>query len=201
VTGKSAGNIDVVLVAYDDLGKVTDFAALEIQAVYISGNVRRPFDFYMADPKSNKNFDWSKQPGYPNPDYLSSSRKRLAPQLIYKGGIFNEWKKKSAVALQRDFFETLPTLPQVKPELANLAWFIYDLERNARSNTFELKLTQTVYTDFGPALERITRPQAGPIQDFIEILQDKLDQKLDGVSAPDAPSLQDILSESKNSGD
>ena len=34
---KSAGNIDVVLVAYDDRGKVFDFGALEIQAVYISG--------------------------------------------------------------------------------------------------------------------------------------------------------------------
>ena len=38
--GKSAGNIDVVLVAYDDNGKVLDFGALEIQAVYISGNVK-----------------------------------------------------------------------------------------------------------------------------------------------------------------
>jgi len=33
--GKSAGNIDVVLVAYDDKGKVYDFAALEIQAVAV----------------------------------------------------------------------------------------------------------------------------------------------------------------------
>src|SRR5437762_2486322 len=31
---KSAGNIDVVLVSYDELGKVTDFGALEVQAVY-----------------------------------------------------------------------------------------------------------------------------------------------------------------------
>ena len=38
--GKSAGNIDVVLVSYDDRGKVTDFGALEVQAVYISGNVQ-----------------------------------------------------------------------------------------------------------------------------------------------------------------
>jgi hypothetical protein len=44
--GKSAGNIDVVLVAYDALGKITDFGSLEIQAVYISGNVRRPFEIW-----------------------------------------------------------------------------------------------------------------------------------------------------------
>src|SRR5271169_5539668 len=43
---KSAGNIDLVLVSYDDRGKVIDFGALEIQAVYISGNVRKPFEYY-----------------------------------------------------------------------------------------------------------------------------------------------------------
>ncbi len=42
----SAGNIDVVLVAYDEQGNVTDFGALEVQAVYISGNIRKPFAFY-----------------------------------------------------------------------------------------------------------------------------------------------------------
>jgi hypothetical protein len=40
--GESAGNIDVVLCAYDKSGKVCDFGALEVQAVYISGNVRNP---------------------------------------------------------------------------------------------------------------------------------------------------------------
>jgi len=48
--GKTAGNIDVVLVAYDDDGNVYDFGALEVQAVYISGNVRDPFAHYMEDP-------------------------------------------------------------------------------------------------------------------------------------------------------
>jgi len=55
--GKSAGNIDVVLVAYDERGKVFDFGALEVQAVYISGNVRNPFEYYMEDPAQNWNMD------------------------------------------------------------------------------------------------------------------------------------------------
>lgn len=75
--GKSAGNIDVVLVAYDGNGKVYDFGALEIQAVYISGNVRDPFAYFMKDPKARASMDWSKEPNYPRPDYLSSSRKGL----------------------------------------------------------------------------------------------------------------------------
>jgi hypothetical protein len=73
--GKSAGNIDVVLVAYDDKGKIYDFGALEVQAVYISGNVREPFERFIKDTKSRALMDWSKEPNYPRPDYLSSIEK------------------------------------------------------------------------------------------------------------------------------
>jgi hypothetical protein len=108
--GKSAGNVDVVLVAYNKKGKIVDFGAVEIQAVYISGNVRDPFEHYMKSPKAHKSMDWSTQPNYPRPDYLSSSRKRLAPQLLFKGGILHSWGKKTVVALNKGFFETLPHL-------------------------------------------------------------------------------------------
>jgi hypothetical protein len=95
-------------VSYDEKGKVLDFGSLEIQAVYISGNVRRPFEQYLANlnlpnPALHTHLDWSNERNYPRPDYLSSSRKRLAPQLIYKGGILNHWNKKMAVALDRSF--------------------------------------------------------------------------------------------------
>lgn len=49
--GESAGNIDVVLCAYDKAGKVYDFGALEVQAVYISGNIRHPFEHFMGLPR------------------------------------------------------------------------------------------------------------------------------------------------------
>src|SRR3989304_3249395 len=91
--GKSAGNINVVLVSYDDSGKVTDFGVLEVQAVYISGNVRNPFEDFISGPAGGRAFDWTGRPNYPTPDYLSSSRKRLAPQLIFKGGILDMWGK------------------------------------------------------------------------------------------------------------
>jgi len=126
--GKSAGNIDVVLVAYDKKGKVFDFGALEIQAVYISGNVRDPFEHYMKNPKANAQMDWRDQPNFPRPDYLSSSRKRLAPQLLFKGGILHSWQKKTVVALNKSFFETLPPLKKVSQSKAEIAWFIYDLK-------------------------------------------------------------------------
>ena len=127
--GKSAGSIDVVLVAYDRVGRVLDYGALEVQAVHISGNVRTPFEHYMEDPATRYDMDWRGQRNYPRPDYLSSSRKRLAPQLIFKGGILNAWQRKTAVALNRGFYNTLPALDEVDPSEADMAWLIYDLQR------------------------------------------------------------------------
>lgn len=180
-TGKSAGNIDVVLVAYDDNGKVFDFGALEIQAVYISGNVRDPFEYYMKNPKAHAQMDWSAQPNYPRPDYLSSSRKRLAPQLLYKGGILHSWRKKTAVALNRSFFETLPPLKTVSKSKADISWLIYDLQLVKEAGHARLTLTKTdeVFTEFEPALLAITTSSPGNIDDFIKLLQEKLDEQLE----------------------
>lgn len=181
--GKPAGNIDVVLVAYDDRGKVIDFGALEIQAVYISGNVREPFEYYMGDPQSRSSMDWSSEPNYPRPDYLSSSRKRLVPQLLYKGGILHSWKKKIAVALDKSFFATLPTLKQVPKDKADIAWLIYDLrireEGDHGPGRYYLTKVDEVFTEFEPALLSITTPLPGRMEDFIKLLQEKLDEKLE----------------------
>lgn len=181
--GKSAGNIDVVLVAYDDNGKVYDFGALEIQAVYISGNVREPFEYFMKDSRNRASMDWSKEPNYPRPDYLSSSRKRLVPQLLFKGGILHGWQKKIAVALNRSFFATLPNLKKVSKSKADIAWLIYDLElikeKSHSSEKYTLKKVDEVFTEFEPALLSITTPSPGNIEDFVKLLQEKLDDQIE----------------------
>lgn len=178
--GKSAGSIDVVLVAYDDKGKVIDFGALEIQAVYISGNVREPFEHYMRDQQNNAHMDWSSEPNYPRPDYLSSSRKRLVPQLLYKGGILHSWGKKIAVALNKSFFKTLPALRRVPKSDAEIAWFIYDLKsRGEVDQGYYLTKVDEVYTEFEPALLSMTTPSPGRMDDFMRLLQEKLDEQLE----------------------
>lgn len=178
--GGSAGNIDVVLCAYDNAGKVYDFGALEVQAVYISGNVRNPFESYMKDPKSNRNMDWTNEANYPRPDYLSSSRKRLAPQLIFKGGILNAWGKKSAVALNKGFFETLPNLQEVPKNKADIAWLIYNLKPPTQTGQhYELFRDRVIYTKFDAALSQITKPRVGKIEDFLSQIQSKVDAKLE----------------------
>jgi hypothetical protein len=190
--GQSAGNIDIVLVSYDNAGKITDFGSLEIQGVYISGNVRRPFEQYIANPSKNTALDWSNERNYPRPDFLSSSRKRLAPQMIYKGGILKHWNKKMAVALDHSFFKTLPELPETEKSDADIAWFVYDLIYHQNKNVFELQKIKTIYTNFKKALDKITMSSPGKVGDFISVLQDKLDEKLDG-NPPENHTLTDIL--------
>jgi hypothetical protein len=188
--GNTAGNIDLVLVSYNARGHVVEFGSLEIQAVYISGNVRHPFERYMSSRQPSANFTWS-GPNFPKADFLSSSRKRLAPQMLYKGGILKAWNKKQAVALQTSFFETLPNLKEVPKSKADIAWLLYDLRHDKKTNRFKLKQNRIIYTQFESALMQITKAEPGKIEDFIDVLQHKLDEKLEG-NPPDAPTLTDI---------
>ncbi|MBF0136227.1 MAG: hypothetical protein H7833_04050 [Magnetococcus sp. DMHC-1] len=190
--GNSAGNIDVVLCAYNERGKVIDFGGLEVQAVYISGNVRNPFEYYMDNPENYIHMDWSTRQNYPRPDYLSSSRKRLAPQLIFKGGIFKSWNKKTAVALNRGFFNTLPSLQEVEPSHADIAWLVYDLVRDESQNILALTRWKTVYTKFTESLEKITQSTPGNIDDFVDILQEKVDKKFDN-NGPDLELISETF--------
>lgn len=189
--GKSAGNIDYVLVSYDDKGRVLDFGSLEVQAVYISGNLTGPFTAYLENPTPD--FSWTQAFKYPKPDYLSSSRKRLIPQIIAKGSILKQWNKKQAVALQTAFYNTLPTLPEVDKSNADFAFFLYDLEPLKKEKRLELKLNRTVYTKFAIALEQIAKFEAGSISDFTQLLQKKLDAKRSGAS--DIDNLENIVAE------
>ncbi len=185
-SGKSAGNIDMVLVALDDHGKIEDFGALEVQAVYISGNVRKPFDQYMSDPAAHANMDWPAR-GYPKPDYVSSSRKRLAPQLIFKGGILNQWNKKMAVVVHTPFFEQLPELPKTDRKSAEIAWLTYDLNLDA-SNRYRLEAAETHYTKFREALGTITVAEPGDLNKFVKMLEGRIkNNKL--VGTPPTPEL------------
>jgi hypothetical protein len=190
--GQSAGNIDVILARYDDRGRLIDFGALEVQAVYISGNVRRPFEQYMTSPETQGAMEWPTR-DWPRPDYLSSSRKRLAPQLLYKGGILHSWGKKQAVALSRTFFDSLPVMPEVDADQADIAWIVYDMAYDERANRYLLRHHRSVYTQFQSALARITVAEEGDLAAFSARLQTRLDDILDEGHPPDAPTISDLL--------
>lgn len=190
--GKSAGNIDLILVSYDSNGRLIDFGAVEVQAVYISGNIRRPFEKYME--LGSVDFTWDIGYNYPKPDYLSSSRKRLIPQLMFKSGILNTWGKKTGVVLHESFYNTLPTLPEVDKDVSNIAWFIYGLDYNDTKKQYVLTKRKTIYTNFGEVLRKISTPLPGRLDEFIDILQGKLDEKLEDNSPPETKNLSPIFS-------
>ena len=171
--GKSAGNIDIVLATLDGNNRVSDFGAVEVQAVYISGNVRKVFDSYISTPETNYQMEWAVK-NYPKPDYLSSSRKRLAPQLVYKGGILHQWGKKMAVVVHRGFFQELPELEQINSEQAEIAWLVYDLKRDSTLNIFRLQLSEIRYTYFESALNRIITLATGDIAAFTKNLEARI---------------------------
>jgi hypothetical protein len=171
LNGKSAGNIDIVIAAIDSKGEVVDFGAVEVQAVYITGNVRNVFEKYMENPKKNHNMEWPAK-NYPSPDYLSSSRKRLAPQLIYKGGILHKWGRKMAVVVDENFFAQLPELEEVDKESADIAWMIYGFQK--KGERYSLRRKGIRYTRFENALATITTPQVGNVNDFVEYLEERI---------------------------
>lgn len=176
--GKAAGKIDFVLVSYDEKGRVTDFGSLEVQSVYISGNLTGPFEAYRECPSPD--FAWERALKYPKPDYLSSSRKRLVPQIIAKGSILKQWNKKQAVAMQTSFYETLPKMKEVPKNRADFAFFLYDLDFDKSSKEYHLRGRRVIYTEFSSVLKHIARFEAGPIEKFTKILQAKLDMKRRG---------------------
>lgn len=167
VVETSAGNIDYVLANIDtpqptstriDDYAVNAYAALEVQAVYISGNVRNLFTEYMGGPA------W-KGENAPRPDWLSSSRKRLVPQLAWKGSILHAWGRPIAVSVQSAFWDTMPylqrvtTTDQASEAFKQLAWVIVDLKRHG--NLYKLEHVKTVYSTFDEALAAATQTPAG----------------------------------------
>ncbi len=64
-----------------------------------------------------------------------------------------------------------------------MAWFIYDLKlqmgENGQFGRYYLTKVDEVFTEFEPALVSITTPLPGQIEDFIKLLQEKLDEQLE----------------------
>lgn len=103
------------------------------------------------------------------------------------------WQKKSAVALDQGFFNTLPKLKEVPKSNAEIAWLIYDLDHDKKKNRYSLVRKRIVYTGFDNALNQITRSDAGNVNDFISLLQEKLDEKLNVATAPTNQTIDELL--------
>jgi hypothetical protein len=65
---------------------------------------------------------------------------------------------------------------------------LYDLEQ--QSDRLNLVLSDTIYTKYWAAINRISTPETGKLEDFLEVLQQKLDNKLD--NSPNTQTISDI---------
>lgn len=185
---KSVGKIDFVIVAYDQYGRVLDFAPLEVQSVYISGNIRGPFEYFKD--KRGLNIEWPRNQDYPKPDWLSSSMKRLVPQIVAKGSIMRQWGKKQAVAVQKSFFDRIPkAIPQVPKEQADMIWLLYDLVHDPATNRRKLTRLEPVYSSFEQTLMSFTAYEAGSEDDFKQVLQDRLNKAVQGKLPEDGDDI------------
>lgn len=174
--GYSLGNADLILLDLDDQDQVQNFGVLEIQSVYITGNLRSPFAKYMEDPATQFRMNLQGL-GYPKPDWLSSI-KRLIHQVNVKGSaIVKGWDKRLAIAAQLQFFQsfnTFQTIPSVRKEDADCAWFLYDLKNDPQKQVNALELEQIIYFRFDSFIKAFQSIQPSLLKDFRSDLKRKL---------------------------
>lgn len=120
---RKIGKVDFLLATIEN-AQVTDFAALEIQSVYISGHTIRPAfgDYLKNGTLSDKAFR--------RPDFRSSAQKRLMPQLGLKVPIFRRWGKRFFVAVDASFFQTLPKMRTQSAGNAEVTWLVYSFNHS-----------------------------------------------------------------------
>ena len=120
-TDKRIGKIDYVIGLLDGAGELIDFAALEVQSVYMSGKSNRgPFEHYLRTggvPSEAKR----------RPDYRSSAQKRLMPQLALKVPVIRRLGKRFFVAVDSSFFAEMPTFRTVDQGTSEITWLVYRL--------------------------------------------------------------------------
>ena len=125
------GNIDGVLIGLDSDGNVMEdkFGLIELQSVYVSGNIRNPFRWFMEDQDNRGSQNYSGN-NYPKPDYLSSSRKRLFPQVQYKYNAFANSgnSPKFSIVIDKPFWDSMGDIPTCNRGEADIQWIILEAE-------------------------------------------------------------------------
>ena len=172
-----AGNIDYILI-HQKKGKVVDFSGLELQTVYFSGDsIKKGFVEYME--KQHLGIAVSpKQTGRQHPDYRSSSKKRLLPQLIEKCPVFSKWQKKFCVAIHSEFYSELlkgVSFDVICEEEADFAWIVMDYTKKS-DFSLQLEVKEIVYSKSEAILKAflISPEDILPLDTFITTLEMKL---------------------------
>lgn len=187
--GEDVGRIDMVLVSNKTVpGAPMSWAALEIQAVYFSGEAMKGEFRALADPA----IEWINYPaGRRRPDYRSCGPKRLMPQLQIKVPTLRRWGKKMAVVVDRAFFDSIGEMDHVTDiSNADIAWFIVRFEEVPGSPQTRIVRDEVRYTTLERAVEGLTGGKPVPLSTFENRISSKVLEP-----EPIMPSLLDIFNE------
>lgn len=151
---KKIGKVDFLLTRIEG-AKAIDFAALEVQAVYISGATIRPaFNHYVRTGELLNE-------GKRRPDFRSSAQKRLMPQLALKVPIFRRWGKRFFVATDSTFFSELPPMNPQSAGNSEVTWLSYNFERQNQGgySMQPPRIVHTLWDDVETALREGKAPE------------------------------------------
>ena len=164
---KKIGKVDF-LIGKITGGKVTDFAAIEVQAVYFSGReIRTPMNYFLKHQKLDiENSDR-------RPDFRSSAQKRLVPQLQLKVPVFRRWGKKFFVVVDTQFFGELPKFSRTTPANSELTWLVYPIKKTGSS--YALADPEIVCSEWDEIRNSLREGLPPDPEEIIRELQAKLD--------------------------
>lgn len=158
---RPVGKIDSILVGATE--PVLTWCALEIQAVYFSG------DEMEEDFQAMRNWHGPGLPfpqGRRRPDFRSSGPKRLMPQLQTKVPTISRWGKKMAVVVDREFWSELSGMREVD-DLSNseIIWFVVSYSPSSEGR-FSLQRDSVHFTTLDYAVERLTGGTPMSLENF-----------------------------------
>lgn len=125
---KRAGRIDTILCDPKSTGDNVRWCAVETQAVYFSGAAMGAEFESIERMRGRMPFPLQRRP-----DFRSSSSKRLEPQLTTKCPTLSRWGKKTAVVVDRPFFDSLSNMGEAQEiENSDVVWFVVSYRRENR---------------------------------------------------------------------
>jgi hypothetical protein len=166
---RKIGKVDFLLAEVTQ-GRAVDFAALEIQAVYISGHSIRPaFNQYLA--KGTLPADAVRRP-----DFRSSAQKRLMPQLSLKVPIFRRWGKRFFVAVDSTFFETLPRIRTQTAGNSEITWLVYPFSHQ-QAGGYQMGAPDVYHTLWDDVLDSLREGQPPEKENLLEDLSKPISKR------------------------
>lgn len=166
IRDRKIGKVDFVLGLVKD-GQITDFCALEVQAVYFSGSeIRTPMRRFLEannlDPLISDR----------RPDFRSSAQKRLVPQLQLKVPVFRRWGKRFFVVVDSQFFGSLPSFPTTTVANSEVTWLTYPISKDGPD--YAMQDVNVVYSQWDDVQNALREGIAPDPAEIVEELQSKL---------------------------